>query len=407
MTESLLTPTASAAEENSRVDQKRDGTDFGRARELHDAGYKEMPEPARPADKASFGSDYSGLAEAADDLAASRQPTRNIVSRQYLTGEGSTVDETEAVTVQRAADDLREARAADAAALEHSTSEQTESDVVQRRGQAGSADPLPGNEFSPGDEDASNDPDGDRLDPILREALKHPQVREAIEGEISKADAARQTYDGALNAVSGLLRDVVFAQFPELRSDNVQQFENALSQLSQRDPSRYAQARGLADRLAVLQSAQAMQQREHEATERREFAEYAKAEDARFDALVKSEKPEVVQRAAQEIISYAEELGVPRQQFMQLCASEPIMRNAAFQKMMFDAASYRLMQRARNEVARKVVPPVQRPGVAVDARAAMNEGDVRALNARFSGNPSVKNAADVLAAQRRGTRSGY
>jgi hypothetical protein len=411
MSESLQSSAVSAAEEKSRVDQNP-ATAFGRARELHDAGYKEMPpKPAGGADQTSFGSDYSGFVEAADDLAASRQPTRNIVARQYLTGDSSDVDEAEAVTLRRAADDLQEARAADAAALEHSSSEQPAFDGDQRGGQARPADLLHENTSPPGYQDASEIPadsrDGDHLDPILQEALKHPQVREAIEGEIGKADAARQNYDLALDAVSGLLRDVVFAQFPELRSDTVQQFETALAQLSQRDPSRYAQARGLADRLSVLQSARSQQQQERDAAQRREFAEYAKAEDARFDAMVKGEPPAVVQKVSDEIIAYAGELGVPRQQFLQLCASEPIMRNAAFQKMMFDAASYRLLQRARSEVAKKVVPPVQRPGVAVDTRAAMNEGDVRALSARFTGNPSVKNAADVLAAQRRGARGGY
>ncbi len=138
--------------------------------------------------------------------------------------------------------------------------------------------------------------------------------------------------------------------------------------------------------------------------QRQEFAEYAKLEDARFDTLVKGEKPETVQKVANEIIAYAAELGVPRSQFLELCATEPIMRNAAFQKMMYDAASYRLLQRARNEVAKKVVPPVQRPGVAVDARAAQRESDVRTLNAKFASNPSVRNAADVLAAQRRTSR---
>jgi hypothetical protein len=150
-----------------------------------------------------------------------------------------------------------------------------------------------------------------------------------------------------------------------------------------------------------LQGAQLLQQRGRDDAQRREFAQYAKAEDARFDALVKGEKPEVVQKVANEIIAYASELGVPRDQFLQLCQTEPIMRNAAFQKMMFDAASYRLLQRARNEVAKKVVPPVQRPGVSVDRQAAVREGEMRALNARFSANPSLKNAADMLVAQRR------
>jgi hypothetical protein len=407
MSDNSRNPVASAADEKSRLDQEGDSATFGRTRELHDAGYKEMPEPARKADDASFGSDYSGLARAAEDLSATRQPVRTIVSRQYLTGDGSTVDETEAVTLRRAADDLDQARAADAAAPEQATDRQPGSEIDELRRQAAHADTFAEDELPTAGEGLSQSPavsDGESLDPILQEALKHPQVREAIEGEIGKADAARQTYDRALDAVSGLLRDVVFAQFPELRSNTAQQFEAALSQLSQRDPSRYVQARGLADRLAVLQSAQSLQQQERDATQRREFAEYAKAEDARFDAMVKGQKPEVVQRISDEIIAYAGELGVPRQQFLQLCKTEPIMRNAAFQKMMFDAASYRLMQRARNEVVKKVVPPVQRPGAAVDTRAALNEGDVRALNARFAGNPSVKNAADVLAAQRRTRR---
>jgi hypothetical protein len=199
-----------------------------------------------------------------------------------------------------------------------------------------------------------------------------------------------------------MLREMVFAQFPELASNSAQEFEAALNQLSKRDPARYGQARAFADRLAVVQGAQLLQQQQRDTAQRREFSEYAKAEDARFDAMMKGQKPEVVGRVANEVIAYAAELGVPREQLVQLCTTEPIMRNAAFQKMMFDAASYRLLQRARNEVARKVVPPVQRPGVAVDTRAALAEGDIRSLSAKFSSNPSIKNAAEVLTAQRRG-----
>jgi len=226
-------------------------------------------------------------------------------------------------------------------------------------------------------------------------------VREAIEGELRNADAARQSYVTALETVSGLMRESMFAQFPELKSDTAQQFEAALVQLAQRDPARYGQARAFGDRLSALRQAQLLQQQARNEGQRREFAQYAKAEDARFDAMVKDQKPEAVQRVANEVVAYATELGVPRDQFLQLCQTEPIMRNAAFQKMMFDAASYRLLQRARNEVAKKVVPQVQRPGVSIDRQAAAREGEMRALNARFAANPSLKNAADMLVAQRR------
>ncbi len=384
---------------------------FGRTRELRDAGYQEMPDASAAADDKSFGSDYAGLSEAADDLATSRRPSSKIVSRQYLTGDGNEADERESITLRRAAEDLIDARATDAEAIDRTNARHIRSEVDKLE-QADLANVSAGedsNLAAPNDPPLEPSEDGvsgnvqedGQLDPIVQEALKHPQVRQAIEEQVGKADAARQSYDRALGAVGGMLREIVFAQFPELTSHTAQQFESALVQLSQRDPARYGQARALADRLSAVQTAQLLQQQQRDATQRQEFTEYAKAEDARFETMVKGEKPEVVQKVANEIITYATELGVPREQFLQLCATEPVMRNAAFQKMMFDAASYRLLQQARNEIAKKVVPPVQRPGVAVDTRAALNETDIRSLNTRFANNPSVKNAADVLAAQRR------
>jgi len=313
------------------------------------------------------------------------------------------------VTLRRAAEDLTAARITDLEANDRARAEQIASNVDELRERVGPPNTFSGEDTDPAAPEMTSRSEAPEpkevsesgIDPIVEEALKHPQVREAIEGEIRKADATRQNYDRALDAVSGVLRDVVFSQFPELKSDSADQFEAALMQLSQRDPTRYGQARALADRLSAVQAAQLLQQQQRDVAQRREFADYAKAEDARFGAMVKGEKPEVVQRVANEIIAYAEELGVPHEQFLQLCTTEPIMRNAAFQKMMFDAASYRLLQRARNEIAKKVVPAVQRPGVAVDARAALAEGDVRSLSARFANNPSIKNAAEVLTAQRR------
>jgi hypothetical protein len=369
-----------------------------------------MPDPASAQADKAFGSDYSGLSKAAGELADSRQPSR-LVRREYLDGEGARADGREAVTLHRAADDLNKARADEAAAIGSAKVQDiaAEIDEPSEHTDLGDASVLYDADAAasdaPGEYDAAADePEEVELDPIVQEALKHPQVRQAIEEQIGRADAARETYGKALDAVGGMLRDIVFAQFPELRSDTAHQFEAALLQLSQRDPARYGQARALTDRLSAVHTAQLQQQQQRHAAQRSEFADYARLEDARFDTLVKAEKPETVQKVANEVITYAAELGVPREQFLELCATEPIMRNAAFQKMMYDAASYRLLQRARSEVLKKVVAPVQRPGVAVNARAALNEGDMRALNAKFAGDPSIRNAADVLVAQRRAKR---
>ncbi len=85
---------------------------------------------------------------------------------------------------------------------------------------------------------------------------------------------------------------------------------------------------------------------------------------------------------------------------MHLFESEPIMRNAAFQKMMHDAAKYRLAQKSVSKAVPKAVPHVQKPGVSRPAEPRGSE-DVRALAAKFASNPSVKNAAALYAAKQR------
>src|SRR5262245_9414281 len=70
---------------------------FGRARELSDAGYREMPDPASSRTDKSFSGDYSGLSKAADDLTASREAPSKLVRREYLADGGAQVNEREAV----------------------------------------------------------------------------------------------------------------------------------------------------------------------------------------------------------------------------------------------------------------------------------------------------------------------
>ena len=194
----------------------------------------------------------------------------------------------------------------------------------------------------------------------------------------------------ALDVVSTILRETLFGQFPDLKSTTPDQFQAALAQLAEQDPAKYAGARTLIDRLAIVQSAQQQELQQRQVAQRQAFADYARAEDARFDEMLKDEKPETVQKVASEVVTYAQELGIPRDEFLRLCRSEPVMRNAAFQKMMYDAASYRLLQQAKNEVARKDVPPVQRPGVSVDAKFDAKKSELKALNARFKNNPSIR-----------------
>ena len=79
--------------------------------------------------------------------------------------------------------------------------------------------------------------------------------------------------------------------------------------------------------------------------------------------------------------------------------SEPLMRNAVFQRMMYDAGKYRLMMKARDAVAAKPVPPVQRPGMA-RTPAEREHADVRTLSARLSSSGDIRDAVALYNARK-------
>jgi hypothetical protein len=158
--------------------------------------------------------------------------------------------------------------------------------------------------------------------------------------------------------------------------------------------------RGMLSQLEQLGAAQNHEKQVQEVQARESFKAYAKSEDARFDTLVAGQSKESLREAAAEVIAAAEEYGIDKAQLMALFESEPIMRNAAFQKMMHDAAKYRLAQKAVPKAVPKTVPHVQKPGVSRPAEPRGSE-DVRSLAAKFASNPSVKNAAALYAAKQR------
>jgi hypothetical protein len=86
-------------------------------------------------------------------------------------------------------------------------------------------------------------------------------------------------------------------------------------------------------------------------------------------------------------------------ELMRLFDSEPVMRNAAFQRMMYDAGKYRLMMKARDAVAARPVPPVQRPGTA-RAPGELERADLRTLSARLSNSGDIRDAVALYHARK-------
>ena len=84
---------------------------------------------------------------------------------------------------------------------------------------------------------------------------------------------------------------------------------------------------------------------------------------------------------------------------MRLFDSEPVMRNAIFQRMMYDAGKYRLAMKAKEAAATQAVPPVHRPGTA-STSAERAHADVRTLSARLSNSGDIKDAVALYRARK-------
>ena len=74
-----------------------------------------------------------------------------------------------------------------------------------------------------------------------------------------------------------------------------------------------------------------------------------------------------------------------------------------FRGMQYDAGKYRLMMKAKDAVAAKPVPPVQRPGMA-RTPAEREHADLRTLNARLSSSGDIKDAVALYHARKSNRR---
>ena len=138
-------------------------------------------------------------------------------------------------------------------------------------------------------------------------------------------------------------------------------------------------------------------------TARRNFHTYAKSEDARLETMLKGEPKATQHAVTNEIFASAKASGVEPGELIRLFNSEPLMRNAVFQRMMYDAGKYRLVMKARDAATARPVPPVQRPGMA-RIPGEREHADLRTLNARLSSSGDIKDAVALYNARKSSKR---
>ena len=394
----------------------------GAAYELANAGYVPMPDPQEEEDRETIGSGNASLREAAAQRAEA--PGEAIV-RGYTGPDGKPAAPNEAVTLARASRDYASATALEKLVAEAETSKALAERVDALRAEAQADDPdaaelygfepprTQADEPVPGDKEAGkggNEPSGVGADPAassldseLEKALQHPQVRHAIEQQLGEAEKVRQTYLDGLAAATQVAQVSFLSQFPELAGIAQENLPGALEQLSREDPAKFERVRAMittTEHLFAQQRAENIRQVE---LNRQSFEGYARSEDARFDAMMKGEPRATRAAVGAEILASAKASGVEPAELSRLFSSEPLMRNAVFQRMMYDAGKYRLMMKAKDAAAARSLPPVVRPGIA-RSPAEREQADLRTLSAKLSSSGDIKDAVALYHARKSSRR---
>jgi hypothetical protein len=241
------------------------------------------------------------------------------------------------------------------------------------------------------------------LEPDLEQFLQHPQVRLALEEKIGEVERARRSYAEGLDSAMQIAQASFVSQFPELAALAPERLPEALAQIAHQDPAKLSRIQAIVAGSEQLRARQNEEMRRMADATRRSFQAFAKAEDARLETMLKEETRGVRQAVAQEIMSSAKASGIEPEELQRLFDSEPLMRNATFQRMMYDAGKYRLMMKARDTVTAKPMPPVQRPGMAA-SRGERDQNDLRTLSARLSSSGDLKDAVALYQARTGGRR---
>lgn|GEM_PF-1625261 len=394
----------------------------GAAFELANAGYKPMSDPDGKNEDETIGGDATSLR----DIAEQRTGTApEVTVRGYVDDNGEQIAQSEAITLERAARDYAAATSAERLLAENQSSEALAAKVDALRAEALAKDPNaaelfgfempeaksakaePGksrSEMAAGQQsDADGAPAIEGLDPELAKALQHPQVAQAIEEKLGETEKVRQDYVNALASAQQIAQMSILSQVPELIGLAPEHVQAAFADIARKDPARFARVQALISGTQQMFAQQQQEQRRSADIARQNFAARAKAEDARFDAMLKGE-PKAIQRAVTaEIYAAAKESGLAPSEFMRLFNSEPVMRNAVFQKMMYEAGKFRLMTKAKDAASAKALPQVVRPGMA-RTPAERNQADLRTLSAKLSSSGDIRDAVALYNARKSGRR---
>lgn len=203
------------------------------------------------------------------------------------------------------------------------------------------------------------------------------EQRKALEAKAQDAERLRQEYEQRLPLIAQAIQHAMTSEFPDIKTmDDVQR-------LAREDWPRYVQWDAKQKQLSQWQSeaVAAHQRQTQEAGAKLES--WRASEDAEFEksmaSVPETERKAIATEAKNALLDY----GLTEAQISELWNSS-ILRSAAAQRMLADAARYRIAKRNAAKPAAKPIPPVQKPGNAMKAPNRALESQIATLEAQPS-----------------------
>jgi hypothetical protein len=343
------------------------------------AGYKPLKE-----DRDEIDSDRTSIRDAATERA------KELQSRPIEVHE-SGLDEKITLRVEQAAERVAEAREADVAQAELDATKSAQKAVDDLRGE------KPAEVRQPAQTEAETEFDIEKA---------HPKVRDAILAKVTEAETQRQHFESSVQEVGKMRIAALAAESPELMKLPLNQWATAINNLAKTD---LPKARAIATRLHALgevENALIQIKAQKDAGAKAEMDKYSTRENERFRELTKGMAPKEMAAVQAEVPAMMAEYGVtdPRA-FLKAIEGQTSFPRASAERIMIDAAKYRLLQKAPKAVATRAVPHVTRPGVAAP-RGNSASTALQALNQKLSQTGDLKDAAKLLAASRASAKRG-
>jgi hypothetical protein len=248
-------------------------------------------------------------------------------------------------------------------------------------------------------------------DDEVAKALQNPRILAAVQEHAqqyaAQADQIAQRYiqATAVNAQSAYAN--LLASFPEVANVRPDQLGTALQVLAQSNPERAQTIQRHVETVTRLtqeaQRAQAAQYAARQQEYQRQWDVAAKSHDAEYEAFAKAnfsdeQNSEIRNEASAMLREFMTD-----EQIAGEWNSNSLFRSYAAQRLMADAARWRISQRALSgKTVRPEVPKVQRPGSPAD-RPSASEYEFQSLNDkvnRTTGREQIRAAAALIAARR-------